>query len=86
MEVAGSNRQNVVRPGRQGETVMTYGDGIWLIGFLLTFLMERPIIVKEKHSTRDMDEKKVDQKIGLEGVICKVGRLFYDLGVRNSGQ
>ena len=37
---------------------MTYGDGIWLIGFLLTFLMERPIIVKEKHSTRDMDEKK----------------------------
>ena len=42
------------RKGR--ENVMTYGDGIWLIGFVLGPLMERPIMMKEKHSTRDIDE------------------------------
>ena len=35
---------------------MTYGDGIWLMGFVLLPNGERPIMVKDKHSTRDMDE------------------------------
>ena len=71
------------------ETEMTYGDGIWLIGFVLLPNGEANHAEGEalnKRCRRDTDYEKCVSRSRPQGVMCKARGLFHDLGMRNSGQ